>query len=393
MIRGVAAVALLLCSARPALAQLPFDLRGYYLNVGLWSDSTRFSVGGVDDIQRIRLMSEPRIGPLELEAAYEHAVSFSERPGSLGGGLLLEAAVPAGGDWLDLSWTVTESDALLWTHRFDRLNAAWSPTSYLRVRAGRQTISWASTLLLTPADPFVPFDPSDPFREFRAGVDALRVQAFPGPLSEIELVVRPADTPAGTTLTLAARGQTVVRGWELSAWSGVLHDDATGAVAAAGALGATALRTEVSARDADGDLVFRGTIGADRRVTFWGRDLYVVLEYQHDELGATSGRELLAVVQSEPFVRGELQVLGRDELAAEASYQLHPLVGVEALALWNLHDGSALLAPGVSYSLTDEASARLGAFFGIGDGASEPGLPSEYGIVPTIAYLSASLYF
>ena len=95
-------------------------------------------------------MSESRIGPLELEAAYEHAVSFSERPGSLGGSLLLEAAVPAGADWLDLSWTVTESGALLWTHRFDRLNAAWSPTSYLRVRAGRQTISWASTLLLTP---------------------------------------------------------------------------------------------------------------------------------------------------------------------------------------------------------------------------------------------------
>lgn len=394
MKRPAAFLALLACAARPAYSQLPLDLRGYYLNVGLWSDSAAFSVGGLDDIQRLRLISQPRIGPLDVELAYEHAISYSERPGSAGGGLV-GVIVPGGGEWLDLQWTAAKSDNLIWTHRFDRLSARYAPTANIEITAGRQTISWATTLLLTPADPFIPFDPSDPFREYRAGVDALRAQTFPAALSELELVLRPADTPAGETLTLLGRGRTVLAGWELSAWAGVLHDGAAAAIAAAGALAATAVRAEMSLRDDDGDLAVRATAGLDRRFSLRDRDLYVVLEYQHDDFGATDAGALPRVLAADPFARGELQVLGRDELAAEASYQLHPLLGANLLALWNLHDGSALLAPGVSYSLSNEASARAGAFFGLGEDVGRTPLtpPSEYGIVPTIAYLSVSLYF
>jgi hypothetical protein len=393
VIRSGALFILLICVARPCLAQLPFDVRGYYLNVGLWSDSTPLSVGGLDDIQRVRLMSEPHLGPFDLEIAYEHAISYSERPGSAGGGRLLGVIVPGGGEWLDLQWTVAESDNLVWTHRLDRLSARYSPAADIEI--GRQTISWATTLLLTPADPFIPFDPSDPFREFRAGVDAVRAQAFPGALSELELVLRPADTPLGETLTLLGRGRTVLSGWELSAWAGVLHDGAAAAIAAAGALSATAVRTELSLRDDGGDVAFRGTAGLDRRFSLRDRDLYVVLEYQHDGFGATDAGGLPGVLASDPFARGELQVLGRDEVAAEATYQLHPLISVELLNLWNLHDGSALLAPGLSYSLSNEATARAGAFFGLGRDVGRTALAprSEYGIVPTIGYLSVSLYF
>jgi len=393
MKRVAALLALLACAVRPAYPQLPLDVRGYYLNVPLWSDSTDFSVGGLDDIQRLRLMTGPRIGPLSIEIAYEHTVSYSERAGS--GSLLRGIIVPGGGEWLDLEWTLRDSESLLWTHRLDRLSASISPVASLELTAGRQTISWATTLLLTPADPFAPFDPSDPFREYRAGVDALRLQAFPGPLTEIELVVRPADTPVGETLTALGRGRAVLGGWELAGWAGVLHDRAAIAVSAAGALGPTAVRAELAVRDADGETIVRGTVGLDRLFSLWDRDLYVVAEYQHDDFGATDSEGIRDLLLSEAFARGELQVLGRDEAVGQLSYQLHPLLGVDLLGLWNLNDGSALLSPGASYSLSNEASARAGAFLGLGDdnpGGLSP-LPSEYGVVPAIIYLSVSLFF
>ncbi|MGD8868847.1 MAG: hypothetical protein PVI01_14560, partial [Gemmatimonadales bacterium] len=72
-------------------AQIP-TIRGYYLNVPLWSDSTPLAVGGLGDLQRLRLMTSPSFGPFELEVAYEHLLSYSERVasqpvGSILGGL------------------------------------------------------------------------------------------------------------------------------------------------------------------------------------------------------------------------------------------------------------------------------------------------------------------
>ena len=111
---------------------------------------------------------------------------------------------------------------------------------------GRQVISWASTLILTPADPFTPFDPADPFREYRAGVDAVRFQAYPGPFSEIDIVVRPVSTIDGDRITSTidgdritalARAKTNWGGWDLGVWGGVLFDEPAGALSLVGAVG------------------------------------------------------------------------------------------------------------------------------------------------------------
>ena len=91
-----------------------------------------------------------------------------------------------------------------------------------------------------------------------------------------------------------------------------------------------ALRGEASLRRIGGETVFRGTLGVDRRLTLSNRDFYLVAEYQHDGLGAAGAAETSSVLESEAFTRGELQVLGRDEAAVQAQYQLHP--SVEPLA-------------------------------------------------------------
>jgi hypothetical protein len=395
---GVARAAVLLAAllgaaAKPGAAQLG-PLRGYALNVAGVSGSSPLSAGGASDLQRLRLMLAPAIGPVRLEAAYEHVLVYQAHPGAAVGALSAGAA-PSPGDWLDLDWTLRQRGDLEWRHRFDRLNASVT-AGRLELRVGRQAISWATTLFLSPADPFAPFDPTDPFREYRAGVDAVRAQYFPGPFSQLDVVVRPTVTATGRTLTAAARGRVTVSSWDLSAWAGAVNGDAAAAAGATGAVAGAALRLEVSVRgDPAGRATIRGAAGADRRWGVFGRDLYAVLEYQHDGFGAARPEQLAAVLVSAPFRRGEMQVLGRDVVAGQLRYQVHPLVAVELLVLWDPGDGSALLAPAAAVSASNEMSVRVGLFTSVGDRTVSPagGIGSEFGPTPRFAYVSASIFF
>lgn len=365
---------------------------GYYQNVPDWSGRNELTEGGWSDFNRLRMGATPSFGDFSLEVAYEQVLTARERETT---GIFV-GSVPGGGEWLDLQWTLSEKEHVLWQHRFDRLKLGWAPTSSLQIDVGRQAVSWATTLFLTPADPFSPFDPADPFREFRAGVDAARVRVYPGPLSEVDFVVRPTKTDVGEEMTALGRGLTTWKGWELSGWAGILYDDAAGAGAASGSIGGWAVRGEAVVQSSDDEaVVLRTSLGVDRLFSLAGRDLLTVVEYQHDGFGASDGSDYGRVLDSKPFRRGELQVLGRNELAVQASYQVHPLWSLAGLTLWNFGDGSVLLSPSFSYSASNEATVSGGLFFGFGESVvgDDGSLPSEYGLVPVTAYLSVSLFF
>ena len=389
--RGLVGGCLITLVAASASAQ-PGWLTGYLQTVPLFSGSTPLSESSATEFSRFRLSIRPVLGPLDFEVAYEHALTLRQRGGSAGFSL---GAVPSGGEWLDLDWAAAEEEHVRWRHRFDRLNVGWSPTAALQVSAGRQAVSWGTTLYLTPADPFLPFSPADPFRQFRGGVDAARVRMYPTPLSQVDLVVRPSRTVSGDEVTALGRGLATWHNWELSGWGGSLYGDATAAFGAAGGLGSWAVRSEGTLRQIDGAVVFRGAVGLDRLLQMGGRDLSVGIEYQRDNLAAANPSEYLRVVLSEPFRRGEFQVLGRDETVVFATYQLHPLVGLSGLWLWNLNDRSALLAPSLSYSAADEVSVSGGVYVGIGASTVTPERPlaSEYGLSGTTGFTSISWFF
>lgn len=372
-------------------AQAP-ELRGYYLHIVSATKEGPFSSSAMTDLKRLRAMLFPVLGPFALDIAYEHSLSVSTAADH-GFGTVL--GVAGGAEWANLQGTLAESGSVEWRHRVDRLALSYSPLSDVELTLGRQTISWATTLLLTPADPFAPFTPEEPFRDYRAGVDAFRARAFLGPFSDIDLVARPTETSAGTTLTALGRLHTVISGWELSTWAGVLHDGVSAAAGVTGTFAGAAARAEGVVRRVDESTDVRFTVGVDRSFPVAGSDLYLVAEYQRDGLGAPSEAEIPAVVAGGPSERGELQVIGRHTAALQASYQPDALWTASLLLLSNLGDPSLLIGPSVSYSVSDEATARAGIFLGIGEESAAGGdLPgSEYGAVPAFAYVALAAFF
>lgn len=185
MSRVPAAVAAVLAAATAgAGAQATF--RGYALNVAAATGRSGWEPGTVSDLQRLRLMAVIPTGPLGIELADEQAFRYQQRATPVPFGSAL-GTLRASGDWLSLDGTLASGRHALWRHRVDRFNATLSLGPAALTLLGRQAISWGTTLLLTPADPFVP---SDPFREYRAGVDAVRAQWFLGPTSALEVAVR-----------------------------------------------------------------------------------------------------------------------------------------------------------------------------------------------------------
>lgn len=378
-------------AGRAACAQRA-DLSGYYQNVGVGAAAKNGAAHSALDAQRARLMWTRKSGHLSLDVAYEHTLWWGSSASTEAGGRLLSSTRP-GGDWLHLDGTLFSNDNVDWRHRFDRLSMSYSRGT-VSATLGRQAISWATTLFLTPADPFVPFDPSDPFREYRTGIDAARVQWYAGSFTVVDVVARPAETPTGRTLTALARVKTEAAGWEFSAWGGAVHDEAGGAVGVTRTVAGSAVRAESEFRkDSSGRAIARTAIGVDRRFSVFGRDVYAVIEYQHDPFGSANAPELPRAVASLPAARGELQVFGRDESALQLTYQVHPLVSAELVALANLRDGSVLFAPAASISVNDETNLRVGVFLPAGRNVGPAGPRSEYGPVPLTGYAALSVFF
>lgn len=381
-----------------AAAQQP-GVSGYYLNLWTRVGSSPLGPSNGSAFQRTRVMWAGGSGPALADVAYEHSLTFRE-PRTLGAQLFTAAAGSAsGGDWLSLQGGIEAGEGVLWRHRFDRLSLRFDLGSKADLVVGRQPISWATTLVLTPGDPFSPFDPADPFREYRIGVDAARLRYYAGALTQFELIARPARAGPGgeSTITLLARATTNRGGWDLGAWAGAVHDTFGAAAFLTGAAGLWAARTEVVARRIDGRTAVRASAGLDRTFSAAGREVYLVIEYQHDGLGAASSDDLLGVATSRARVQGEMQVLGRDVGALQLSYRLHPLVSASNLTLASLRDGSFLLAPGLAYSATESVSVRLGAFVAVGEGVEPEGLAarpgSEFGAVPRVVFLSTNFFF
>ncbi len=308
--------------------------------------------------------------------------------------LLLEFISPAGSPaaelasgrtrtWLPLEHDLSSGGDGALTARVDRLN--------VRLRAagadlvvGRQAISWGVNTLWPSLDLFAPFAPTRVDRDYKPGVDAVRLTLPLGAHAEFQLIgavlgeATPADAAGAGLLRLSAGPA------DLGLMLGSFHGDTVAGGFVTAAAGGTLLRGEV-AWTGVGDPAdrlrrprfWRGGVGAERQLS---PTLNLMVELSGNGFGESDVAAYPALLSADRLRRGEVGGLGRWHGGTTVSWQLHPLVTLTGAALLNFDDGSTAWIPRLTWSLGDESELILGALIAVGPGPRPGGAPgSEYG--------------
>jgi hypothetical protein len=93
---------------------------------------------------------------------------------------------------VDMSWNLLETNSLVINSTIDRANVEFNRGKW-NVRLGRQRINWGMNLAWNPNDLFNAYNFIDFDYQERPGSDAVRVQYYNKPMSQIELAYKPGE--------------------------------------------------------------------------------------------------------------------------------------------------------------------------------------------------------
>ena len=307
---------------------------------------------------------------------------------------------------VDLSWQSTDGAGLTVSGRIDRLVLS-RRLPHVDLAIGRQPITFGRALIFTPLDLVGPFNPTTIDQEYKPGIDAMRADVYAGTSGQVTLAAAYAGDWDLSGLVLAGYGSAAVGVWDLGLLLGLVHEDAVVGLSASGSAGTVGLRAEAAITQpaeaaAEDDPFVRAVVGADfypggTGTTTISTEVYV------QTLGADDPADYLAQWQSERVARGELWPAGRYYAAVAVSHEIIPIVSVSGSLIANLADPSALFAPSLNWSVSDEAAVSAGAYVGLGKRPHDIGdeglldvdqaVRSELGLVPVTVYLSMRAYF
>jgi len=382
----------------PALAAaLDFDLGGdarYYqfVQVGSASADRRDSELG---ILRLKGTSEP----IDEVATEAHAVVSLQSPAST-----LSTTLASGTTrrYLDLQHTEGSGDDFSATFELDRLNLTWERPQF-RFTVGRQAITWGVTYFWPVLDLFAPFAPQRIDREYKPGVDALRLTIPIAAFSQLEIAAAGQGQSLQRDGSVGALLRVHLGGADVGGMLGRFHHDTVaGAFVTADVMG-SGVRAEAAYTDSgdpydatiDRAQFWRVGFAVDRQLT---EDLHLNGELAWNQFGSGHVHDYLLIAQADRVSRGEVTALARYYAGASLSWQAHPLLTMTGSGLWNIDDGSILLLPYAEASLADNLTAVLGGAFGIGpglrDGPFGVQIPrSEYGSAAQTLYAALRFYF
>ena len=418
---------LLLACVSPALAlwgdsDEALGLDGSIRGLGSLIDTSRLlDEGGTDGyfqgILRLTAMGRPsdRVSyELHLVQSYTH----SSTPGAssaIGVGATLRdlpyRAVDTSWEW----WNNDSASALLWLDRFSaKVGLGWGDLT-----VGRQAVTFGKAYFWNPMDVFLPFDPNQFDRDYKAGVDAVRVDipvdAFAGFTGiavfgrKVALDGRYVDDGGAVAASwygsaLMGRYYTNTSGWDLAFQGGKIYGGYQVGGGATGEIGPLEARMEATwfwamggsemlPAPLEGDLYEDyGTLvlGIGR---YFPNSLQIEAEYLYN--GASDPDDLAA-----SFVRyanGATLHIGRHLFGALASYQFRPIVFGQAVVLYSLSDSSFYLQPIVTLSLSDDSDLVMGAAVSAGERPvtmEDELIPrSEFGSYPNSLFAQVKWYF
>ena len=277
------------------------------------------------------------------------------------------------------------------TSEIDRLYLDWS-RKHMQITAGRQRIAWGTALAWNPTDLFNPFNILDFDYEEKPGTDALYLQYYLGPLSQIDLAITPGKKAGQVIYALRYYFNfrdydiNLIAGWQRksvrigASWAGQILD---------GGFRGELLYSKPHIRYNPGQFssapppypvpdkiidrpYFTGVLSFDYT---WENSFYIHTEYLYNGLGAT---KKAATRRLDVLVTGELSP-ARHSIFQEFAYNITPLLRGNFFVIFNPTDLSWVAAPSLSYSLSDNWEVYFLAFPSTGRANTEFGdFPSWY---------------
>lgn len=370
------------------------------------------------------LLTSRLVGTLYAgDFTFELHPQLTMQPGTAAGaGLALNQTGVGLPEAVDLSWDAVEDDGLNLQLRADRLSATYEKGP-VRATVGRQAITFGHGMFFTPMDLVNPFFPTAVDQEYKPGVDAARVDAYWGMAGQVTLASAYQGDWDLAGMVHAAYVQSTFGVWDVGLFGGAVHGDLVGGVSTAGSAGPVSLHADVTVTgpgalldeadriDPDEELFVRAVAGASGNVT---AKTSLAGEIYHQSNGGEKPGQYLDMYTSERFSRGELWLAGRTYAGLSVSQEIVPTINAGLFAIVNLEDPSALVGPNLAWSVSDNVSAGLGGYIGLGERADpyqveeyDNGLEalvgaadamdgfvrSEFGLVPVVAFANMQAYF
>ncbi len=370
----------------------------------LWGPENR--TDGQHDLG-LRLVADGVAGDrVDWELHAVQALTLS-RPASAntGSGALMGGGARSSYRAVDTRWQwSSEQDVQAWLY-LDRANFRVT-FDRADITIGRQAITLGKAYFWNPLDVFLPFGATQFDRDYKAGVDAVRLDTALDALSGVTLIGVPGreesaggDTDLWYRSALLGRAYGNIGEWDAAVQGGKILGGYQLGGAVAGEVGSIEVRAESAlllSQDEPGSAApvledhLSAVLGLGR--SFVEGDLQAQVEYFFN--GGAEGRRTR---RFDLIGQGRLQQVNRHLLGGVATYQLHPLLVGSMALVWGVEDGSRLLQPGLTYSAADEVEVLAGAVVARGArpqvGADGLRLRSEFGTYPSYYYLESKIYF
>lgn len=342
---------------------------------------------------------------LQTELAYEHRMQWASAASGTGAaGQILPSFLEAPYRLSQLDWSVTSTSKFTWRHEVDRALLDVR-TNWGTITVGRQAIGMGRGTLFSAVDVFAPFSPTEVDREWRRGVDALRVEYRTTPTSSVELIAAGGRSWDDSALLFRARGYIGEVDGEVIV--GKRGEDHMYAVTASAIVGGAEVHGELALFDIpeehpDGGLfdtdglMLKAVLGSSYTFDV-GNGLTLLGEYHYSGFGVKDIDDAVALLADESyqkrFLRGDAQILSRHALGMSATYPFNQAWTGTLLALFSPGDGSGLLSPAVQWDFSRSASLRANLFLPWGREPDNGRIRSEYGATPVSLFVQLSMYF
>ncbi len=331
---------------------------------------------------------------LHVRLAYEQrarAVSTGAGAGGGAGVLGPESRAPHRLKQFDAALAIGENVA--YRHELDRAFVAWR-VGRGELQIGRQAIGWGRGVLFGAVDIFAPFNPLESDREWRRGLDALRVFLPLADRFSLDLVAAGGSSVDESAFVGRLYGH-------IGALDGELllgrrrRDRFVGTAASARVKGAEIhgeLASFKTPATEGGAVVLKALLGGSYAWDIEG-GLLLVGEYHFSGFGVSDIAELYTAPYRVRLIRGDAQIWGRHAGALQLSQGITGTLPRTLGWLFSPLDGSGVLTGVVTWIFSDELTLAASAYWPYGEQPRQGILQSEYGGAAKSGLLQISFYY